>query len=97
MMGLYYPIQVAWREADCQSKAFSFAIGAISYSKYFDRPYDPTIGHITLSTLETIMTSLSAYNMISTCIKQNKALNSDSTSRTNDFNFMTDSWTHPQV
>ena len=44
ILGFYSPIQKRWRNWDCRSQFFSLAINVVNYAKYFDKPYEFTVG-----------------------------------------------------
>ena len=85
MIGLYAPIQTSFRNADCQSRAFNFALNILNYAKYFDKPYEVNVSSVLQSTLQIVFTSLSASSALGTCTDQLAALRADSTPWTDSF------------
>ena len=44
VIGFYSPVQKRWRNWDCRSQFFSMAVNILNYAKFFDAPYEPSLG-----------------------------------------------------
>ena len=42
VVGAYSPLQVVWRNSDCRSQFFNMGLRTITYSRFFDKPFDTT-------------------------------------------------------
>ena len=52
MLGFYSPVQKRWRNWDCRSQFFGMAMNIVNYSKYFDKPYEVTVGGLLGTTMQ---------------------------------------------
>ena len=74
MLGFYNPVQKRWRNWDCRSQFFGMALSYLNYTKYFDKPFEPSTGAYIGSAVQLLFTYMGTRGMINTCNAQIQAI-----------------------
>ena len=108
IVGFYSPIQKRWRNWDCRSQFFSLAVNVVNYAKYFDKPYEFTVGGSLGSLIQLTFTGFAAMNTYTVCNAQYEGVSDGSNYWILDFETdedeeseakagYTTAWEHPMV
>ena len=105
IIGFYSPIQQRWRNWDCRSRFFDLAIKVVKFSKYWDKPYELTVGGAVGSLVELSFLSFASLVTYDTCNAQYEEISDGSNNWLLNFQSedtaekagYTTAWAHPMV
>ena len=67
VLGFYSPVQKRWRNWDCRSQFFGMAVNTLNYAKYFDAPYELSLGTGFGTLLQLAFTGVGTMSMLNVC------------------------------